>query len=177
MKQIKAPEDYSEYLDKYTKHQRIFLAGSIEMGTADNWQKQVVKTMKPYRGLIFNPLRKDWDSSWEQSISCNPFVEQVQWEQQAIADAGIVFFYFQPGTQSPISLLEFGQVCFDESKYVVVCCPDGFWRKGNLEVVCDNESIPLYHNFEDATDTLQNLMAGHIKVKKSKLKKIYENRS
>lgn len=177
MKQIKAPVDYYELLDDYTESQRVFLAGSIEMGTAENWQKQVVKKMKPYRGLIFNPIRKDWDSSWEQSITCKPFVEQVQWEQNAIADAGIIFFYFQPGTKSPISLLEFGQVCFSDQKYVIVCCPDGFWRKGNIEVICGNEYIPLFDNLDDATDMLQDLMAGYIKVSKKKLKKLYKNRS
>ena len=48
---------------------RIFLAGSIENGLADNWQDRVAKELaERYNGLdcnviINNPRRGNWDSS------------------------------------------------------------------------------------------------------------------
>ena len=50
----------------------VFLAGSIDMGSAVNWQKQVVDALKEENVVVYNPRRDDWDSSWVQSID-NPW--------------------------------------------------------------------------------------------------------
>jgi hypothetical protein len=55
--------------------------------------------------------------------------------------------YFDPSTKSPISLLELG--LFARSGKIKVICPDGFWRKGNVEVVCNYYNIPFYNNLKD----------------------------
>ena len=55
--------------------------------------------------------------------------------------------YIDPQTKSPISLLELG--LFAHSKKLLVVCPDGFWRKGNVEVVCSQYDIPLFDSIED----------------------------
>jgi len=39
----------------------IFLAGSIEMGKAEDWQKKVESLLKNENIVIFNPRRDDWD--------------------------------------------------------------------------------------------------------------------
>ena len=41
----------------------IFLAGSIEMGVAEDWQSYVAKRMEQFDCTIFNPRRTEWDSS------------------------------------------------------------------------------------------------------------------
>lgn len=61
---IKAPNELQDGLS-------VFLAGSIEMGSAENWQARVERELADYDVLIFNPRRDDWDSSWVQSIN-NP---------------------------------------------------------------------------------------------------------
>ncbi len=89
----------------YTLPKKIFLAGSIEMGKAENWQEKIVNTFnKSY--LFFNPRRDDWDSSWEQKIENVQFNEQVTWELNALDSSDIIVMYFDPNTKSPISLLE-----------------------------------------------------------------------
>ena len=50
--------------------------------------------------------------------------------------------YFDPETKSPISLLELG--LFANSGKIHVICPEGFWRKGNVDIVCDEYNIPMY---------------------------------
>ena len=30
-----------------------------------------------------------------------------------------------------------------------VCCPDGFYRKGNVEIVCDRLKIPLIETWDE----------------------------
>ncbi|HET8687036.1 MAG TPA: nucleoside 2-deoxyribosyltransferase domain-containing protein, partial [Methanosarcina sp.] len=56
----------------------------------------------------------------------------------------LVIFYIDPNTQSPITLLELGLVADSPCQNAVVYCPDGFWRKGNVEMVCERFRIPLY---------------------------------
>lgn len=141
MKEIQAPNDY--LLDP--RDLSIFLAGSIEMGTAEQWQQKVLKDLADYNVKVFNPRRDDWDSSWEQSIRNPNFREQVEWELDALRNASIIIFYFSPGTKSPITLLELGYHISD-NKPIYICCPDGYWRKGNIEILCMREGQKLYHS-------------------------------
>lgn len=127
----------------------VFLAGSIEMGAAEKWQDRVVAAVSSYEDLIvLNPRRDDWDFSWKQSIDNVEFLNQVSWELRGIENADIVFFYFQPGTMSPISLLELGLVAGlarerEDKPSVIVVCPPGFHRKGNVDVTCSHFDIPV----------------------------------
>ena len=134
----------------------IFLAGSIEMGKAEKWQKITEKEFEDvnFDVTLLNPRRDDWDSSWEQSINNQNFVEQVEWELNALEKSDLIFMYFDPNTKSPISLLELG--LFACSGKLVVCCPDGFYRKGNVDIVCKKYKIrSLYSNFDTAVSTLK----------------------
>src|SRR5690348_10901789 len=106
MKVIKAPDNFK---DNDWPPITIFLAGSIEMGKAEDWQTKVQNFLEPYLGIILNPRRDDWDSSWVQTVKNPQFSEQVRWEQSGIEYADVIFMYFDPKTQSPITLLEFGQ--------------------------------------------------------------------
>ena len=126
----------------------LFLAGSIEMGAAEDWQKSVEAKLSDLNMILLNPRRENWDSSWEQRIDNPNFNEQVNWEISGIERADAVLFYFAPGSKAPITLWELGFVT--ESKKVIVCCPEGFWRKGNIEVICNRFNIPLYEKLEDA---------------------------
>lgn len=114
----------------------IFLAGSIEMGKAEEWQDRAIKELSSMPVAVFNPRRKDWDSSWEQRIDNPQFFEQVSWELSQLERCDIAFFYFQPGTMSPVTLMELGYVLGrDDYREVIVVCPEGFWRKGNVDII------------------------------------------
>jgi hypothetical protein len=126
----------------------VFLAGSIEMGVAEDWQAQTEKMLGDLNITIFNPRRDDWDNSWTQEQKNLQFNYQVNWEMNKLEEADIVLIHFLPGTKSPISLLELG--LHADNSNVIVCCPEGFWRKGNVEIVCTRYNIPFYENFENA---------------------------
>jgi len=116
-----------------------FLAGSIEMNTAENWQNKVINELSNYDITFFNPRRDSWDSTWKQEITNPQFKEQVLWELNALEQADVIVLYFDPNTKSPISLLELG--LFARDKKIIVCCPNGFWRKGNVDIVCEKYNI------------------------------------
>ena len=155
MKKIQAPN-----LIPYDKSRYVFLAGSIEMGTAEKWQDKVVKELKNSVWTILNPRRDDWDSSWEQTIDNEKFVEQVSWELEAMERAEKIVVYFDPNTKSPITLLELGLWGNQEggSKYdkLIVCCPYGFWRKGNVDIVCARYRVNQVNALSDIVRILRD---------------------
>jgi hypothetical protein len=152
MIEIKAPEP----VPMWNNLQRLFLAGSIEMGAAESWQDKFAKAMDRYHITILNPRRDDWDASWEQSIDNPQFNEQVNWELDNITRADFVVFYFDPNTKSPITLMELGWMAalgktkgYCSTREVFVCCPPGFWRKGNVDIMCKRAGIPVVETLEE----------------------------
>jgi hypothetical protein len=133
----------------------IFLAGSIEMGEATEWQKKVIEMLDSKLSdefkekiQILNPRRADWDSNWKQDYENPQFFQQVVWELKGLENCTCAIVYFDPGTKSPISLLELGAF---RDKCIVVC-PEGFWRKGNVDIFCEHFDIPQYKTLEEAIE-------------------------
>jgi hypothetical protein len=134
----------------------VFLAGSIEMGKAIEWQKEFIAALSDKNIRFLNPRRDDWDSSWGQTMDDPKFVEQVQWELNSMEMSHIIVMVFDPNTLSPISMLELG-LHAKEQKLMVVC-PDGFWKKGNVDVTCEFYGINQF----DTMDELIEFMRKHI---------------
>jgi hypothetical protein len=61
--------------------------------------------------------------------------------------------YFDPNTKSPISLLELG--LFAKSGKMIVCCPNGFWRKGNVDIVSQPHGIQSTNTQEELIRKVQ----------------------
>lgn len=131
----------------------VFLAGSIEMGRASDWQQEAIALFKKYTPedapadlTLFNPRRPDWDSTIKQEFTDPSFYQQVMWELNALSEASVILFYFEPGTISPISLFELGAF---HHKAVVVC-PEGYTRKGNVDINCDFFGVTQKNSLEEA---------------------------
>jgi hypothetical protein len=125
----------------------VFLAGSIEMSQAEDWQTVVEQSLHDADVVILNPRRDEWDASWVQSIHNPQFREQVEWELTGQERATLIAAYFAPATKAPITLLELG--LFARSGKLIVCCPEGFWRKGNVEIVCARYGVPLVNDLRE----------------------------
>lgn len=117
------------------------------MGIAEDWQNRVVDQLKNEDVVIFNPRRDNWDSSWVQSKDNPEFRQQVEWELNALEQSDFIILYLDPDTKSPISLIEMG--LFAHSKKMFIVCPDGFWRKGNIDIVAERYHIPQFSNLEE----------------------------
>ena len=138
----------------------IFLAGSIEMGKAEDWQTEIAQRLEKYSGTLLNPRREHWGYDWKQSIKNKKFKEQLEWEFNGLAQSDYIVMYFAPGSKSPISLLELG--LFSRSHKIICCCPKKFWRRGNVEFICEKFKIQL-------VDTLDELL---LKLKKAGILKV-----
>jgi hypothetical protein len=138
------PDPFGSDVELYNADVAIFLAGSIENGFAQDWQKEFVARY-PKGVLFFNPRRDDWDATWDHNS--DQFNEQVNWEFDMLDDSDIIVMYFDPNTKSPIGLLELA--LHASQRKLIVCCPDGYWRQGNVRVVCERYNIPFFTNKED----------------------------
>ena len=143
--EIQSPNEFKNKAG-YTS---VFLAGSIEMGEAEDWQKEIIDSLKNEDIIFLNPRREDWDSSWEQVKTDKNFKEQVTWELTALEFADYIALYIDPKTQARITLLELG--LHAKSKKLIVCCPENFDRKGNVDITCDLYDI-------EQVDTLEELI-------------------
>ena len=123
------------------------------MGNSVDWQQKFIDQLNLEEGLseitIFNPRRKAWDDSWVQSIENVEFCEQVNWELDMMESADIIVLFLAGNSKSPISMMELG--LFADSGKLMVCCEEGFWRKGNIDIVCQRKGINQYPTFEALT--------------------------
>ncbi len=140
-------------IDLANGERSVFLAGSIEMGRAEAWQAEFELALADLPVAVLNPRRDEWDAAWEQAINNPLFRGQVEWELEGLERASVVAMYFAPTTQAPITLLELGLLA--RSGKLIVCCPPGFWRRGNVEVVCNRYQIPLVAELPDLVQAVR----------------------
>lgn len=157
---LKPPQDISQ-----AKGFKIFLAGSIEMGSAEDWQTKLIKEIDEFslnknNITIFNPRRddwnSDWNSDWNQTIEDENFREQVKWELNALEQSNLILMYLDPDTKSPISLLELG--LYAKGGFLNVCCPKGFYRNGNVDIVCSKYNVPIFEEWESFVNQVKKTL-------------------
>ena len=138
----------------------VFLAGTIDQGSS-TWQESVVRSLSHLPVTILNPHRPDWDSTWMQDISCEPLREQITWELDMFEATDIIAMHVGRDSKAPISLLELG--LFAKSGKMIVACPEGFYRRGNVQVVCKRFGVELVNSLEELIQGIEKRL-GEIKT-------------
>lgn len=141
----------------------LFLGGSIDNGKATNWQDFALKHIRSSDDaesiIVMNPRRFNWNPHVEQLKTDPTLHEQVTWELDAMERADVILLWLEAGSLSPITLLELGLAAGQNhagllNKALVGCQP-GFWRRGNVEIVCERYRIPF-------VDTLEELLVNGV---------------
>jgi hypothetical protein len=122
----------------------IIFYGAIQREPA--WQTHLAASLSDLPIDILDPRRDDWDSTWVEDISFPKFKEQVEWEMDYAQVADVVVFYFAPEALTPIALLELGMYAGTDK--AVVCCPQGFYKRGNVQIVCERYGIDMVEDLE-----------------------------
>lgn len=137
----------------------VFLAGSIEQGAAEDWQPIVAKTIDDANSevVVLNPRRDEWDPTWVQDIENPNFNLQVNWEMDGIDMSDAVFFYFDPNTKAPITLAELG-ICYGKGIRSFVVCPPGYWRRGNVQIICERAGFHLFDKMDDGVNAIMRYL-------------------
>ena len=119
----------------------VFLAGTIDMGSGEDWQAQadsLFAALPDGDFLLFNPRQEHWDASKPGEMDY-----QVNWELDHLEKADWIIMNFLPGSRSPITLLELG--LHARSGRLLVICPPGFYRYDNVRY-----GVPMLDSLEDA---------------------------
>lgn len=129
----------------------LFLAGTTPRPGQPDWRAVVVEATAGLPVTLLDPVRPDWDGSWVEDVSFAPFREQVAWELDMQEAADLVAFFFHPHKDGMISLLELG-LCARASHSVariVVACPPGYVKRGNVQMICQRFGLCLVESVED----------------------------
>ena len=132
---------------------RLFLGGSIDMGNAPDWQAEMTHALSDMDVVILNPRRPDWKPQWKPEASEPEFRRQVEWELAALEASDLIVIYFAPGSLSPISLLEMG--LHARSGRLIVLAPDGFWRRGNVEITAETYGVQQVSSMDELLHTVR----------------------
>ena len=135
----------------------VFLAGAIDQGRAEPWQDVVIQYLQDRPGTVLNPRREAWDATWRQDLEDPRFAEQVTWELDALEAADAIMCWLPAGSQAPISLQELG--LHARRGRLVVGCPPGFHRHGNVDAVCRRWNIPMAASLQESLRLLDDLLA------------------
>ena len=130
----------------------ILLAGAIDNGNAFMWQPIVEDALSDIQVTVYNPRNDAWDSALKPVLENPVFKTQVSWEIDNLERSDIIFMMFPKGSISPISLLELGY--FVGRRTMVVCCEPDYWRKGNVDYMCQINDVPVYTDIESAINAL-----------------------
>lgn len=134
----------------------VFTAGSIEMGAAVQWQKQLATLLSPLPITVCNPRRGHWDPTVTQEAKDESFRQQVEWELGALEQADVICFFFDVNTKSPVTLLELG--LWAASEKVIVCCDKRYWRAGNVHIVCGRYNVPCVQSFAELAPAVEAML-------------------
>lgn len=147
---FRAPEQIPVGLTQSKK--TLFLAGSIDMGKAKEWQTQMEVALKDEEVVICNPRRLDFDATQIYSED-NPYmVEQIEWELEHIEISDVVVFVFDENGLAPITLYELGLVSkevYTCNKVGIVYCPHGYWKRANVIVNSMFYDFIIVHSMEE----------------------------
>ena len=133
---------------------RVFLAGTIDSGNSEDWQR---KTIQKFRAgvsgrfdcsgelVIYNPRRNSGEGF--TSDNKEEMEYQVNWELNHLGKADFIIMNLLPDSKSPISLMELG--LFASSGKLIVACPPEFYRYDNVRIICDRYHVPLFDRLED----------------------------
>jgi len=134
----------------------VFLAGSVQSkDTEVTWRKRIIKMLSEEDVVLIDPVWTNNGSNldYNNKEDAKKMNVQIDWELNALEQADLIVMHLDKEAKSPISLLELG--LYAQSGKLVMCCADGFWRKENVDVVCNRYNVPRVKSIEELVTTIQ----------------------
>lgn len=126
---------------------RVFLAGAIDMGAAEDWQSQVITTLQDVPNLVLlNPRRA--------AFTPDTLDEQIHWELDALEKANLIFMWLPGNAKAPISLFEAG--LYWQSGKLLMGAGSDFYRRRNLEITALRYKVRLFDDLQEQVNVLMN---------------------
>ncbi|KAF2270342.1 hypothetical protein CC78DRAFT_451341, partial [Lojkania enalia] len=85
---------------------------------------------------IFDQRSSDWHQTQRLGNSHTSSKKYLSWKLACLEEADVIALYLQPVLISSSDMLELR--IYSSSGKLVVCCPEGLWRRGDVEIVCQD---------------------------------------
>lgn len=121
----------------------LFLAGSIS-----EWRNKAREKLIS-RFNILDPTRNDWDI-----MTPSEEEEQIRWEKDHLKKADYVLFYFDQGSDAPISLFEYGKCLILKPDKLFVGMHLNYPKKKQIQLQTFLENPALYQQIRMDLDDL-----------------------
>jgi hypothetical protein len=136
---ITAPESF------ITPGYRVFLAGAIDMGMAEDWQQRVIDTLSGVHDLVLiNPRRAEFTP--------DTLDEQIRWELEALEVSDLIMMYLPSSAKAPISFFEAG--LYWKSGKLIIGAGAEFYRRRNLELTAERYGQTVFENLFDLVQAM-----------------------
>jgi hypothetical protein len=119
---------------------KVFLAGAIDMGSAQNWQDEIIRALDRHDAItLLNPRREKFDES--------TLDEQIYWELEALEAADLILMWFPQDAKAPVAMFETG--LYLKSGKLLLGVEPGFYRRRNLEITSERYGVSMWSNLQD----------------------------
>lgn len=81
----------------------------------------------------------------------------MKWELAGLERADIIAVFFAKDTLAAITLMELG-LFIQKGKKVVVACEEGFWKRGNVQIVCERFGVEVLGNLEALIEGVEKVV-------------------
>ena len=113
----------------YTRH-RVYFSGAM---TGEDWQSKFTTKLEDLRVDVFCPR---YPSSHTVPAPDGLF----EWEIDHMSIANVIAFNFISNEDCSSALIALGM--YARTDRIIVCCDDEFYKKGDIDALCDREDIP-----------------------------------
>ena len=166
----------AEYIGLNPRKIAIFLGGSIELGTARDWQNELIQYLSNGKFAdkleILNPRRDDWDPTWSiDDPNHEQLAEQINWELYYQDKADVLVYNFSKGTVSPITLLELGTY---SPRNPIIHIEGGYKRHANVKITADHFGWEYHEDWEKFLTALDQRIALQVAFRQNVLSKFAE---
>lgn len=153
----------SKFINAMGRESRIFLlAGASEADGGSRWQETVAAFISKVGHIALSTRSRETPTGMPTFE--NPhFFQARSWELDALDLAEFVIFHLDSISRSPEGILELGYAAAKFPQKVCVICPEGFWCKGLVDLLCYREDLMKYKSVEEMLDAInQMMMRGHL---------------
>lgn len=156
------PPDHSTALNIPT----VFLAGPTTSRSSPDWRTRLSTSIADLPVTILNPKNLAWDSTWKEDRSDPRWVAQVEWEMSMREASDVAVFFFEGGTDAPITMLELGLSLATASarQRILVFAAKDFSKRGNVHFACGRYKVEVEEDEATMVESLRSTLLEMNKV-------------
>jgi hypothetical protein len=140
----------------------VFLAGPTTSRSPPDWRTRLCTSVADLPVAILDPKNLAWDSTWKEDRSDPRWVAQVDWEMSMREAADVAVFFFEGGTDAPITLLELGLslATARPRQTNLVFAAKNYSKRGNVQFACDRYGVNVEEDEATLMASLRSTLLG-----------------